>query len=487
MTRPAASILIVDAVEADRDRLARGLLREGYRAVKAGTDEDVMELIAGEAIDLVLIGIHDGGASEMALLQTIRARFSHAELGIIVISPQRDTELIPHSLDLGADDYVKRPVDLSILLRRMRSRLEASGIDWRPASSAGGMLTEPELHAWRIQKRRAAVAPDEEATGPLDQPKESPAGEDEGDAPPVTENRKHDSLVGMTVARRYLLDELIGVGGFGAVYRARHIDQKTLYAIKILDRQLSTAGPSLERFRREGIAASRLQHDNAVRIHDFGVEQDGLAYLVMELLYGEDLAQRMQRRKTMQASEVATFLGPVCSALSHAHGREVIHRDLKPANFFFHQTKELDEEVVKVLDFGVARLLDTDDDGRLTASGSVVGTPTFMSPEALMAQGCSGATDVYSLGIVLYMVLTGTHPFIKGRVPPNPIDLATDHLFTPPPPLVDRRPGLDPEIDRIVRWTLAKEAEDRPTPEALAEAFEAAVNAAAAGSIGSPA
>ncbi len=279
-----------------------------------------------------------------------------------------------------------------------------------------------------------------------------------------------DVLPGRVVDGKYRLGEKIGGGGFGVVYRAEQIALQRPVAIKIFRPSGKNATTtSVERFRREGISACRINHPNAVNVIDSGVSADGIAYLVMELLQGVSLAMELKLCGRLSVERCLAIMLPVCDALAAAHESGVIHRDIKPDNIFLHQAPE--GEVVKVVDFGIAKLVEPDANDPLAAmteTGGAVGTPIYMAPERLDERPYDGRSDVYSAGIVLYEMLCGRTPFAPTGS--GLFGVIIGHLSEPPPPLE----GVPPAIAAIVLQALAKSPEERPTARELGDRLAAA-------------
>src|SRR6476469_8603534 len=225
------------------------------------------------------------------------------------------------------------------------------------------------------------------------------------DSPPA------DPLVGHILDEKYRLEERLGVGGMGTVYRARHLLIDRPVAIKVLNKLFVEDEAARTRFRREARAAGRLQHPNAVTVTDFGESQDGFVYLVMELLEGRTLRDVLAKEAPLDVARSVALMLQISAAVAAAHEAGIIHRDLKPANIFVVQHPEV-PAVVKVLDFGIAKLAAE----LLDDEGAMIGTPRYMSPEQCDGLELTPAADVYSLGCILYEMLTGTVPF-SGATP----------------------------------------------------------------------
>src|SRR5713226_1427581 len=235
-----------------------------------------------------------------------------------------------------------------------------------------------------------------------------------------------DGFVGSTIAEKYRIDAKLGAGGMGAVCRATRLLIGDEVAVKILHSEQGDPRAA-ERFRREAQAAARLKHANAVNLYDFGVTDDGLQYLVMELVEGESLRQMIKQRGPLTPSASAEIISQVCAALDEAHRHSIIHRDIKPDNIIVNVSAT--GLRVKVLDFGIAKLRD-DVAGNLTQTGSILGTPHYMSPEQCLGEELDSRADIYSLGVVLYEMLTGTVPFNS----PTPAAVVVQHVNQSPAP-----------------------------------------------------
>ena len=276
----------------------------------------------------------------------------------------------------------------------------------------------------------------------------------------------------MTLAGKYRLDALLGSGTFGAVYRARHLELDHDVAIKVLRSAMSTDPEALTRFRSEGAAACRLSHPNAVAVHDSGVTGGDVAYLVMELLDGVSLDRELSECGTLAPRRAAEVLLPVLEVLAEAHDAGLIHRDVKPGNVFLHRARG--REVVKVLDFGIAKLMgETATSQQLTRDGLLVGTPTYMAPERLNDQDYDGRSDVYSVGVMLYLMLTGRLPYVAERG--DLMALVVQHMKQPVPSVREHAPGVSGEVEAVVTRALAKRPEERPDARGLARQLSAAV------------
>lgn len=280
-----------------------------------------------------------------------------------------------------------------------------------------------------------------------------------------------DALPGTVLDDKYRIEEKLGAGGFGTVYRGVHLFLHHPVAIKVFRPAIGgSALESLDRFRVEGISACRVSHPNAVTVLDFDVSAGSLAYLVMELLEGRSLADEIRAAGRLDVARAVRIALDVCNVLSEAHAAGIVHRDIKPSNVFLHRLKG--EEQVKVIDFGLAKLAQSTtaaDSPAVSVAGTLLGTVEYMSPERLEGHDYDGRADVYSLGVMLFEMLTGEVPF-RSR-DGGYWSVARMHAEQQPerPSRLDRR--IPAELDALVLRALAKKPADRPDARALGTAL----------------
>ncbi len=279
-----------------------------------------------------------------------------------------------------------------------------------------------------------------------------------------------ENLSGRTIDGKYQLEAKIGTGGVGAVYLATRLHIGDKVAVKVLRSDKSGDAQTTERFRLEARMAAHLKHPNAVVIYDYGVTSDGLRFLVMEFIEGRTLRQLISHQGALPVPLVAEINAQICAALDEAHRIGLIHRDIKPDNII---VQEMPAGLrVKVLDFGIAKLSSLGA-SNLTQTGTIVGTPRYMSPEQCMGEQLDGRSDIYSLGIVLYEMLCGIVPFNA----PSSTAVAVQQVTQPPPSPRQINPNISPAVEAVILRALEKKREARqPTAADLAKELNAAVN-----------
>jgi len=282
-----------------------------------------------------------------------------------------------------------------------------------------------------------------------------------------------DSMLGRTLHGKYRLERELGRGSMGTVYVAEHVGLRKKVALKVLHKDLQLGEEALQRFQREGIAAGRFSHRNAISIFDFDRDDD-LTYLAMELVDGQSLKQLVAGRGKLPVDEAAEILRQVLAALAAAHAQGIVHRDLKPENIMVHEDAEAGISV-KVLDFGLSKLADNRLELSLhTQPGRVLGTPLYMAPEQWDGADVDARADLYAAGLILYEMITGEQPFRADSTSASLVKKATGEV----PSLRQSQPGLRAAggIDRFLATALAKEPADRfPTAEAMAAALSEAL------------
>lgn len=435
MSDSRQTILVVDDVENNRDLISRRLVRAGYDVVTASDGSEALEYLLPEAktakaatsvsIDLVILDIMMPGLTGIDVLKRVRKQRSTTELPIIMATAKDHSEDVVQALEAGANDYVTKPLDFPVILARIHTQL----------------------------KMKTAATP---ASAP--EPERDP---DDGDFVGLLGAIRP----GMVLGGKYRLESELGAGNFGAVYRASHLGFQHPVAVKILQTSVEDSPEALARFQQEGRSAFKLRHRNAVSVMDFSVTPAGLAYLVMEVLEGQTLEAELHHRGRLTERRAAEIILPICEVLHEAHCLGIIHRDIKPANIFLHRTHR--EEIVKVLDFGIAKLVgDTAMNQNLTMDEGILGTPAYMAPERLWGKHYDGRADAYSVGIMLYQMLTGRPPFVAEHN--EAMAVAMMHVTHEPDPLRQFLPNISPPLEQAVMAVLNKDQAQRPTVAELA-------------------
>src|SRR5579859_7284312 len=276
---------------------------------------------------------------------------------------------------------------------------------------------------------------------------------------------KDPSVIGRTIAGKFLIESYIGGGAMGAVYRARQTALDKDVAVKLLHGEHAGDATFAARFHREAKAASRLDHPNSLRVIDFGEEPDGLLYIAMEYLDGRDLFHVIKEDWPISAARAADVLSQALAAVAVAHEMGIVHRDLKPENIMVLPGTTDDghpRDLVKVCDFGIAKFTDAREarasgGAKLTTQGIVVGTPEYMSPEQGKGEALDARSDIYAMGVILYQLLTGRVPFDAETA----LGVVLKHVTEDPVPPRQVNPAADAKLEAICLRAMQKKREDR--------------------------
>ena len=444
----AASLLVVDDHETNRDILSRYLQRRGHRVSTASGGRQALSLLADRPFDLVLLDIVMPDMNGYQVLQQLKADQSMSQTPVIFISALDDTLGKVQAFRAGGADYVTKPFQADEVIARVENQLKISRLQKDLGRQNQELLRKNE-ELTQAQKRTDLVF-----------------------------SALAEALPGTVLDGKYRLDERIGTGGFGAVFRGMHLGLDLPVAIKVFRPLPGNDTPdALERFCQEGIAASRIRHPNVVEIHDNGISSTGIAYLVMELLQGHTLAAELSDRRPLAPQRTVEILLPVCETLAEFHAAGILHRDIKPENIFLHRGR--DGEVVKLLDFGLSKIWGpSGEQTQITMSlgDTVVGTPAYMAPERLLNAEYDGRSDVYSLGVIMYRMLCGRAPFeTDGNAK---YAVAMMQLTAEPPSMSALNPSLPQGLADLVGRTLSKDPGRRPSARALSVMLKNAASSA---------
>lgn len=432
-------IVIVDDNPNNLTLLA-GILREhGYQVRVAKSGMRALELIAFQAPELVLLDIEMPEMDGYEVCRRLKTERVLQSFPVIFISALGETSDKVKGFEAGCVDYVTKPFQAEEVLARVATQLEIYRL-----------RRHLELRNAELAKRNAELLEAHNRTSRVFL-------------------ALSEALPGTVLDKKYRLDVKIGSGGFGVVYRAMHLDLERSVAIKIFKPiPGNDTTEALERFRLEGVAASRFVHPNVVEVYDFGISENGIAYIVMELLRGFTLCEALYSKGTLPLNRCVEILVPVCQALAEAHAAGIVHRDVKPSNIFLHQTKH--GEVVKLVDFGIAKQTRPAGETSVTTNdtGYVIGTSDYMAPERFMSPDCDGQVDVYSVGVMFYEMLVG-------KLPHNS-KLPQARLLELPVPIESVDASIPIEVQILLKRVLSKDSMVRPTPPRLASELSSLLN-----------
>ena len=438
-----ANVLVVDDHETNRDILSRYLQRRGHQVSTASGGRQALNVLGARPFDLVLLDIVMPDMNGYQVLQQLKADPALSQVPVIFISALDDTLGKVQAFKAGGVDYVTKPFQAEEVIARVENQLKISRLQ-KDLGRQNNELVKKNEELTQAQKRTDLVF-----------------------------SALAEALPGTVLDGRYRLDEKIGTGGFGVVFRGTHLGLDLPVAIKVFRPLPGNDSPdALERFRQEGVAASRIKHPNVVEIHDNGISSGGIAYLVMELLQGHTLAVELADKCQLTPQRTAEILLPVCETLAEFHGAGIVHRDIKPENIYLHRGRS--GEVVKVLDFGLSKIWGpAGDETRMTMTlgNTLVGTVADIAPERLLSAPYDGRSDVYSLGVIMYRMLGGCAPFkTDGSAQ---YAMAMMQLTAEPPSLGTRNPALPSGLSDLVGRMLAKDPVHRPCASEVAHELRA--------------
>jgi serine/threonine protein kinase len=407
-----SKILLVDDDTALRTTVKDWLVFEQYTVEEAADGNQGWQLLSSGHYDLVVLDWDMPGMNGIEVLRKFRE--TGGMTPVLMLTGHNTAKDKVLGLDLGADDFVTKPFDIEELSARIRSTL----------------------------RKQAAIpqAPKPLGTGNSD-----------------LLNRAN--LLGTTLASQYEFISVLGEGGTGIVFKAKHPKLDKLVAIKML------LIPGLKeeirlRFEQEAKLISRLEHPNIAAVYDFGVTERGQSFMIMEYIQGKSVDEVVYQEDYIPTFTALDIARQAASAISHAHNRGILHRDLKPSNIMLKNATD-QPPIAKILDFGCGKLKDMagQEAVALTREGSVFGSPPYMSPEQVRGRPIDERSDIYSVGCVIYEMVTGYAPFLGN----NPADTMFMHLEEEVKPLAFVRPDLQfpPELEPLLLTALAKSPSKR--------------------------
>ncbi len=427
MTNAASRVLVVDDNDTLRRALVRALSARGHTTTGARDGRAAVEILRGGELDVIVSDIRMPDMDGMELLQA--AREIDPDLAVLLITGTPELETAMKAVEYGAFEYLAKPLDMNRLdgsIRRAVSVVRSA------------------------RARRSAFVS---------------AGHDS-----VSGTRLDDrTWTGATLAGRYKIGALIGEGGMGAVYEAEREDLGNMkVAIKVLHPGFSSREDLMQRFRREAEVVAALDHPNIVKVLDFHSSSDGPTFFVMERLRGAALGSVLATESQLSIPRSAFIGFQILAALSAAHRAGVIHRDLKPDNVFLTSVSGM-RDIVKLLDFGIAKHTGVPSEQKLTQTGVVLGTPAYMAPEYARGGKVDARSDVYAVGCVLYEALTGKEPFTAENY--NALLFAIQEKD--PVSLTEVRPDVPLALAEVIQKAMAKNPDLRfSTADEMAGALE---------------
>ncbi|MDJ0838357.1 MAG: protein kinase [Acidobacteriota bacterium] len=395
MAEEKARILIVDDNVYNLEVLCRRLERRGYLVKTAEDGRTALDAIHADDYDLVLLDIMMPGLSGMDVLEEARRTYSKTTLPIIMVTSKGESEDVVDALNQGANDYIMKPIDFPVLLARIQTQIS--------------------------QKQEFSSYSQTKVTWSLS----------EGDR-----------------FGNFRLEKKIGSGGMGAVYKAHNANLDRTVALKVILPGHELSKPQIERFTREARALAKIKHPNIVTVYEIGEEPQ--YYFTMDFIEGENLSQLI-REKPGDPVEMGRLCARIASALVAAHEKGIVHRDLKPSNIMVDASNS-----PHLMDFGLAKL--DNESEQITRTGDLLGTPEYMAPEQVdPAYGeVDALSDIYSLGVILFELVTGKPPFSG-----TPIRVLWQKLNETPPPPSSLNDKVSPEMDAVCQKAMALKREDR--------------------------
>ncbi|MGI8618128.1 MAG: protein kinase domain-containing protein [Gemmatimonadaceae bacterium] len=482
---PSASdkgrILVADDMEDNRALLERRLTREGFQVHAVAGGVAALELLARESFDLLLLDVTMPDLDGREVLRRMKADPAMRDVPVIMVSARDDMDTVVGCIEEGAEDYLPKPCNPVLLRARIKASIDKGrrraeearyAADVRVLTDAATAVAEGRFDAsslTRVALRgdelgqlarvlSAAITGTKAREDRLGAQLNALRSEIASAAALPSQPTEAENLPSLTkgdvVLDRFEIEELLGIGGMGVVYRARDRELGEPVALKMLRPDLLSNHESVERFKTEIRLARRISHRNVVRTHDLG-EFGGRYFVTMELVEGVTLRDLIDGKGALDEAACISIGTQLARALQVAHAEGILHRDIKPQNVLLDPTG-----TAKVMDFGIARL--ADGTAALTQTGVVLGTPAYMAPEQLLGEPLDARADLYSLGVVMYESLTARTPFSTV----SPVALIAQMLHHDPPAPIELRPSLGVSISNLVVSLLARDPANRPAKAA---------------------
>ncbi|MBS1956907.1 MAG: protein kinase [Cyanobacteria bacterium SZAS-4] len=511
------NVLIVED-NVDLANVIRSLLEfENHTVDVFHSGDDGLANILVKPYDLAILDWDLPGVSGLQILSQFRQ--TGARTPVIMLTGKDGIDDKEAGLDGGADDYITKPFNLKELGARVRAHLRRATASRNKSVNLADISLDCSNHQVTKGARTFALTPLEfqlleiAAKYPHLQPSFEdlaktiwPGGREKDDSKlrlalrrlrkkldptgkilfahlksdanaasqpkPGTEPEREpdsDPFLGTIFNGKYEILQLIGGGGCGLVYTAKHLMLETTVAVKVLHLNISSNSDTARRFHREAKLAGQLSHPNIVSVKDFGISEQGPPYIVMDLIEGTSLAETLVLHGRLPALHVINIFYQACAALEHAHSEGLVHRDIKPSNLMLMNDGAVDP-TVKIVDFGLARTIEVEQGlANITQTGDVIGSPPYMSPEQCRGEVVDKRSDIYSVGCAMFEALHGKPPFMGA----DPVAILIKHVMEQPPAIIIENvpPPLDTAISKVVAKCLEKNRNDRY--QSAAELMEA--------------
>jgi serine/threonine protein kinase len=404
------NILLVDDTDDLRELMREALQRECYGVKAVANGKDAQEALDQHKFDLIILDWELPDMSGPDICSQFRKRGGTTP--VLMLTGRKSINDKEVGFEAGADNYLTKPVHPREFLANVKALLR------REAQTSESLQT-------------------------------------------LASQIPSDYAIGATIIDQYEVLSNLGRGAMGIVYKVRHKVLNKIVAIKMIKGEFLTDKEVLTRFEQEAKAASSLDHPSIIKVYDYGISRDKRPYLVMDYLEGTTFSNLLKTKKRFSPQQILPLFIKLTDALEHAHSRNIVHRDIKPGNIVLVETHINQDDaclsivIPKIVDFGIAKILDNKHNLGLTKAGELIGSPIYASPEQAMGNTIDGRTDIYSLGCVLYEALTGTPPFLGESV----IDTVFKRLSEKPPRFEDMAPDIKipDELQRIVYKSLERE------------------------------